>query len=69
MPTPNQPWESISMDYMYGLPSTKHGNDCVFVVMDKFSKMAILAACKESITTEDTTKIFFEIVWVHFGIS
>ena len=27
LPTPNWPWESISMDYMSGLPSTKHGND------------------------------------------
>jgi len=24
---PSQPWESVSMDYMSGLPSTKHGND------------------------------------------
>jgi hypothetical protein len=60
LPTPSQPWESISMDYMSGLPSTKHGNDYVFVVIDKFSKMAILAACKKSITTEATAKLFFE---------
>jgi hypothetical protein len=47
----DRPWESISMDYMSGLPSTKHGNDCVFVVVDRFSKMEILAPCKKSITT------------------
>ena len=35
LPTPSRPWESISMDYMSGLPSTKHGNDCVFVVIDR----------------------------------
>jgi hypothetical protein len=29
LPTPDRPWESISMDYMSGLPSTKRGNDCV----------------------------------------
>ena len=68
LPTPNQPWESISMDYMSGLPSTKHGNDCVFVVVDRFSKMAIMAACKKNITAEATAKLFFERVWVHFGI-
>jgi hypothetical protein len=38
------------------------------VVVDHFSKMAILATCKKSITMEDTAKIFFERVWVHFGI-
>ena len=68
IPTPNGPWESISMDYMSGLPSTKHGNDYVFVVMDHFSKMAILIACKKSISAEATAKLFFEHVWVHFGL-
>jgi hypothetical protein len=29
LPTPDRPWESISMDYMLGLPSTKRANDCV----------------------------------------
>ena len=62
------PWESISMDYMSGLPSTKHGNDYVFVVVDIFSKMATSVACKKSITAEDTATVFFERVWVHFGI-
>ena len=56
------------MDYMSGLPSTKHGNDCVFVVVDRFSKMAIMVACKKNITAEATAKLFFEQVWVHFGI-
>jgi hypothetical protein len=56
------------MDYMSGLPFTKWGNDCVFVVVDRFSKMAILVACKKNITTKATAKLFFERVWVHFGI-
>ena len=56
------------MDYMSGLPSTKVGNDYVFVVVDRFSKMAILTACKKSITAEATAKLFFERVWVHFGL-
>jgi hypothetical protein len=68
LPTPNMPWESISVDYMSGLPSTKRGNDCVFVVVDHFSKMTIIAVYKKNITVEATTKIFFERVWVHFGI-
>ena len=68
LPTPNGPWESISMDYMSRLFSTKHGNDCVFVVIDLLSKMAILIACKKSISTEATAKLFFEHAWVHFGL-
>ena len=56
------------MDYMSCLPSTKHGNDCVFVVVDKFSKMAIMVAYKNNIIVKATAKLFFEQVWVHFAI-
>jgi hypothetical protein len=56
------------MDYMSGLLSTKHGNDYVFVVIDRFSKMVILTTCKKNVTTTETAKLFFERVWVHFGI-
>jgi hypothetical protein len=68
LPTPEKPWESILMDYMFSLSSTKKGNDCVFVVVDRFSKMASLTSCKRNITTIDTSNIFFEQVWVHLGI-
>ena len=50
------------------LPSTNYGNNYVFVVIDRFSKMAIITAYKKSITAEATAKLFFERVWVHFGI-
>ena len=59
-PALDKPWESISMDYMLGLLSTKRGNDCVFVVVDRFSKMAILVACKKSIIAEAISKLLFE---------
>jgi hypothetical protein len=68
LPTPSRPWGYISMDYMSNLPSTKNGNDYVFMVVDRFSKMAIIAACKKNITAEAIAKLFFERVWVHFGI-
>ena len=48
------------MDYMSGLPSTKHRNNCVLVVVDRFSKMAIMAAYKKNITIEAIAKLFFE---------
>ena len=50
------------------LPSTKHGNECIFVVDDQFSKMAILIACKKNIMAKAIAKLFFECVWVHFGL-
>jgi hypothetical protein len=56
------------MDYMSGLPSTKKGNEFVFGFVDFFSNMVIMVAYKKSITANTTAKIFFERVWVHFGI-
>jgi hypothetical protein len=56
------------MDYISGLSSTKQANDCVFVVVDQFSKMGILTTYKKRITRTDIAKLFFERVWVHFGI-
>jgi len=50
------------MDYMLGLPFVKHGNDYVFVVINRFSKMAILVADKKSIATKAIVKLFFERV-------
>jgi hypothetical protein len=60
IPTLERPWESISMDYMDGLLSTKKGNDCIFVVVSQFLKMAILIACNKRITIEDTANMFFK---------
>jgi hypothetical protein len=48
------------MDYMSSISSTKQGNYCAFVVVDPFSKMAILTTCKKSITIIDTARLFFE---------
>ena len=62
LPTHDRPY------YMLGLSFTKRGNDCVFVVVDHFSKMAILVACKKNITAEAIAKLLFERIWVHFGI-
>ena len=30
LPILDKPWHSISMDFMYGFPTTKYGHDCVY---------------------------------------
>ena len=40
----------------------------LYVVVDRFNKMCILIPCNKQITAEQTAKLFFEHVWVHFGL-
>lgn len=39
LPIPSWSWESVSMDILWGLLATKRGDDYIFLVVDRFSKM------------------------------
>ena len=47
---PSHPWESVSMDFMGGLPMSRKGHDYLYAVVDRFSKMCILMPCKNKIS-------------------
>ena len=68
LPVPSRPWESVSMDFMGGLPMSRKGHDYLYVVVDRFRKMCILMPCKKKVTTELTAHLYFQNVWVHFWL-
>ncbi|KAG3048649.1 hypothetical protein PC121_g19359 [Phytophthora cactorum] len=48
LPVPTGCWQSISMDFVFGLPKDKAGNTDIVVFVDRLSKMAHLAVVPDA---------------------
>jgi hypothetical protein len=66
LPVPRVPWADISMDFVLGFSRTKRGRDSIFVVVDRFSKMAhLFPVIRATMLLILLTYFFQEIVRLH----
>ncbi|CAI7877767.1 unnamed protein product [Closterium sp. NIES-53] len=68
IPPPERAWQQVTMDFVTGLPVGASGNDAILVVVDRLTKMAHFAACKKSITAEETARLFIATIVRLHGI-
>nr|GEW21419.1 putative reverse transcriptase domain-containing protein [Tanacetum cinerariifolium] len=62
------PWVDISIGFVLGLPCTKSGNDSIFVVLDRVSKMVHFIPCKKTTYAVNMGQIFFRDAYYLHGL-
>ena len=67
LPIAERPWDSVTMDFIIGLPKSED-NGSIIVVVDKFSKYATCITAPTDCTAEETTRLFLKHVVKYWGL-
>ena len=68
LPIPQAPWESIAMDFIFELATSRNGNDGIWIIIDRFSKQAYFLPVKKTIKADHMAKLFLAQIFKHHGM-
>ena len=69
LPIPERPWDSISMDFIVGLPRTDRNHDAIFTFVDRLSKYVHLVPTTSSIDAQGAARLYVDHVFASHGLS
>ena len=67
LPIAERPWESITMDFIIGLPKLE-GYGSIIVAVDMFSKYATFITTPIDYTVKNTTRLFLKHMVKYWGL-
>lgn len=67
LPVPQRLWDDIAMDFIEGLPSAR-GKSVIFVVVDRFSKVAHFMAISHPYTAAKVAQVFLDNIYKLHGM-
>jgi hypothetical protein len=69
LPVPARRWSDISLDLITNLPPAQDtGNDAIFVVVDRLSKMAHFIPTKKTVTAQELAHLFVKEIFRLHGV-
>jgi transposase InsO family protein len=71
LPRPDKPWQDITMDFITGLPPSKHRGrvyNAILNVVDRYSKMVRHILCTTETDAPELADLLIEEVFAKFGV-
>ena len=65
---PEGAWDSITMDFLTGLPKSKNKNDAIWVLVDRLTKGVYYIPLKKTTTAPQLADIYLREVYPHEGL-
>ena len=59
---PSQKWQSISIDWISGLPTSANENDCILTIVERLTHMVHLIPCRTTLTSSQLAHLLIQHV-------